>query len=192
MNTRKLLLIGKSASGKDTLRDMLIKRGLKVAISYTSRPRRPNEIDGINYHYVTLGEFEKLEDQNFFLESEPFKVDGGEIWKYGRSYESIENGDIFIATVTGASNMIKKTNREQFFIVELFCDTDSRIKRAKLRGDQPEEMYRRLAADDADFSAPRDFEIDMMLDTTNIAAYDQFIENWFSGKLHVSSSHAFC
>lgn len=188
MKRKKLLLLGKSASGKDTLRDMLVKRGLKVAISYTSRPRRPNEVDGVNYHYVTLEEFDKLESENFFLESEPFKVEGGEVWKYGRSYESIQKGDIFIATVTGVSNMIKKTRREDYWIVELFCDRNSRVERAKKRGDNPEEMARRLNADDADFSAPRDFEVDEMLDTTEISAYDTFIEKWFAETPHFSIS----
>lgn len=180
MNTlkrKKLLLLGKSASGKDTLRDMLVKKGLKTAISYTSRPKRENEVAGLNYHYVTLQEFELLESQNFFLESEPFRVQGG-VWKYGRSFESIENGEVFIATVTGVSNMIKKTNREQFYIVELVCDDEIRYQRAMKRGDNLEEAKRRLGSDDRDFSAPRDFEVDEVLDTTDLSAYDEFISRF--------------
>jgi guanylate kinase len=186
MNTqkrKKLLLLGKSASGKDTLRDMLVKRGLKTAISYTSRPKRENEVEGLNYHYITLEEFERRERENFFLESEPFRVQGGDIWKYGRSYESIENGEVFIATVTGVSNMIKKTNREQFYIVELVCDDNIRYERAMKRGDNLEEAKRRLGSDDRDFSAPRDFEVDEVLDTTDLSAYDNFIDRFLAEPL---------
>lgn len=187
MKRKKLLLIGKSASGKDTLRDMLVKKGLKVAISYTSRPRRPTEIEGLNYHYISLEEFEKRESENFFLEAEPFRVQNGEVWKYGRSYESVEKGDVFIATVTGASNMIRKTNREQFYVVELVCDDKIRYERALKRGDDPSEATRRLTADDRDFSAPRDFKVDEVLDTTDISAYEEFI-NRFLGEGYPKNS----
>lgn len=40
MKRKKIILMGMSASGKDTLRKMLIDKGLKPAVSYTTRPIR--------------------------------------------------------------------------------------------------------------------------------------------------------
>ncbi len=48
-----LLLVGKSASGKDTIQKELIKMGMKAVVSYTTRSPRKGEIDGIAYHFIT-------------------------------------------------------------------------------------------------------------------------------------------
>lgn len=40
-----------------------------VSISYTTRPIRPGEVDGVNYHFVTNEQFNQLRAQNDFLES---------------------------------------------------------------------------------------------------------------------------
>ena len=175
---KKLLLIGKSASGKDTLRSRLLKAGLKPSISHTTRPPREYEKDGVDYHFKTIEEFEKLESENFFIESEIFKVTGGDLWKYGRSYQSVDEADIFISTPTGASNMLKKTYRGRFHIVELVCDDKVRLERSMKRGDDETEVFRRMKTDDEDFNRQRDFSVDEYLDTTDDEAVENFIEKY--------------
>jgi guanylate kinase len=159
----KLIIMGKSASGKDTLRSLLIEKGLKEAISYTTRPMRDGEVNGKDYHFISLEEFNELEAKNFFLESEKFRD-----WKYGRSYESIEEGDIFIATVTGTANMIEKLGRDKFYVLELECSDEIRKERSLKRGDDPTEVERRLKTDDADFNAVRNFETNLKLNSEHM------------------------
>ena len=171
MNNIKLIILGKSASGKDTLRSKLIEKGYKEAISYTTRPKRPHEVDGKDYHFISLEEFNRLENEDFFLESETFRE-----WKYGRSYESIEEGDIFIATVTGTANMIEKLGREKFYVLELSCNDEFRKSRSILRGDDPAEVERRLKTDAADFSAERSFAANLILDTQSMKSIEDFVE----------------
>ena len=48
-----LLLVGKMASGKDTLKKELINMGMESIVTYTTRPPRPDEINGISYHFIT-------------------------------------------------------------------------------------------------------------------------------------------
>jgi guanylate kinase len=160
---KKLIIMGKSASGKDTLRNLLLEKGLKESVSYTTRPRREGEINGKDYHFISLDQFNALEEKNFFLESEKFRD-----WKYGRSYESIEEGDVFIATVTGTSNMIKKLGRDKFYVLELDCSDEIRKERSLKRGDDPVEVERRLKTDDADFSAARNFETNLKLSSEHM------------------------
>jgi guanylate kinase len=170
-NMKKIIIIGKSASGKDTLRRMLIDRGYKEAVSYTTRPMREGEVQGRDYHFISLENFESLEKENFFLESEKFRE-----WKYGRSFESIEESNVFIATVTGTANMVEKIGREKFFVVELLCDEKLRKERSISRGDDPAEVERRLATDNHDFSAPRSFKIDTVLNTEKMENIEEFVD----------------
>ena len=60
-----------SGAGKTSLVRALMERSntIGVAISHTTRAKRPEETDGINYHFVTEVEFNALVDQGEFLES---------------------------------------------------------------------------------------------------------------------------
>lgn len=60
-----------SGAGKTSLVKALLQTGidLSLSISYTSRPPRPEEIDGRDYHFVTREVFEQKLQQDEFLES---------------------------------------------------------------------------------------------------------------------------
>jgi guanylate kinase len=59
-----------SGGGKGTLIRRLLEAvpGVSYSVSWTTRPPRPGEIDGVNYHFVTAGEFERMRDRGGFLE----------------------------------------------------------------------------------------------------------------------------
>ncbi len=59
-----------SGAGKTSLVRALIEEmdDIKVSVSHTTRPMRPDEVDGINYHFVPKEEFSELLDQDRFLE----------------------------------------------------------------------------------------------------------------------------
>jgi len=171
---KKLILMGKSASGKDTLRAMLEKKGLKKGISHTTRAQRNNETQDVDYHFVTMEKYLDLESKDFFLESETFNK-----WKYGRSYEAINEGDVFIVTPTGVANMVKKMGRDIFYIVETVCNDDIRKERAIKRGDNINEIERRLKTDEYDFSAERPFTVDEVLNTEDENSYENFVKKHF-------------
>ena len=50
----KLIIVGHGASGKDYLASELIKLGLKKSITYTTRPKRSGEEDGIIYNFIDI------------------------------------------------------------------------------------------------------------------------------------------
>lgn len=68
---RVIILTGKSAVGKDSIAKEVGQRmaGLKTAISTTSRPRRTGEIDGVDYHFITLKEFGEKEKMGQFWDT---------------------------------------------------------------------------------------------------------------------------
>ncbi|MBI5874215.1 MAG: guanylate kinase [Candidatus Omnitrophica bacterium] len=72
---RVWIISGPSGSGKTTLTDALLKNDrwksrLVRSVSYTTRPKRPGEVDGKDYIHVTLGRFRGLLKQRAFLEHE--------------------------------------------------------------------------------------------------------------------------
>lgn len=59
-----------SGAGKTSLVRALIERTdhLRVSISHTTRPKRPGEEDGVNYHFVSHETFNEMLQGNAFLE----------------------------------------------------------------------------------------------------------------------------
>ncbi len=59
-----------SGAGKTSLTRALLEReaGIALSVSYTSRPPRPNEIDGVHYHFVSRGVFEEMIRRGEFFE----------------------------------------------------------------------------------------------------------------------------
>lgn len=59
-----------SGAGKTSLVDALMRsqRNLKVAVSHTTRPQRPGELDGTHYHFVDVSSFQHMVAAGEFLE----------------------------------------------------------------------------------------------------------------------------
>jgi len=72
--TRKgmlLVISGPSGVGKGTLFKKLLKDdpSTTFSVSYATRAPRPGEVDGIDYHFVTLEAYQAMKARNGFLES---------------------------------------------------------------------------------------------------------------------------
>jgi guanylate kinase len=59
-----------SGGGKTSIVNAALERddGLKLSVSFTTRPPRPGEREGVHYHFVDNAEFEQLRARNEFLE----------------------------------------------------------------------------------------------------------------------------
>ena len=59
-----------SGAGKTSLVRALLEKmpGLVLSVSHTTRPPRPGEVDGRDYHFVTPEDFERLAEAGAFLE----------------------------------------------------------------------------------------------------------------------------
>ena len=72
LNNKGLIIVisGPSGAGKGSICSQIIKdmKDTKLSISMTSRKPRPNELDGVDYYFVTKEEFEKRINNNEFLE----------------------------------------------------------------------------------------------------------------------------
>ena len=64
------MLSSPSGAGKTTITKKISQKypNIKVSISHTTRKPRPNEIDGVDYHFVSQEKFKKLIKENNFYE----------------------------------------------------------------------------------------------------------------------------
>tara|TARA_Y100001935_G_C17104014_1_gene407387 strand:- start:48 stop:677 length:630 start_codon:yes stop_codon:yes gene_type:complete len=71
INTKLIIISSPSGAGKTTLCKLLIKKmkNINLSISYTSRSQRLNEVNGKDYYFVSKKKFEKLKNNNFFVET---------------------------------------------------------------------------------------------------------------------------
>jgi guanylate kinase len=60
-----------SGCGKTSLVNAMLQSAsnMVISISYTTRPMRPGEQDGVNYHYVSVEQFQQMVADDQFLES---------------------------------------------------------------------------------------------------------------------------
>src|SRR3954454_3667422 len=67
---RLYIVSAPSGAGKTTLIERLVEQmpGLRMSRSYTSRPARPGETDGVDYNFVTRERFEMMIAAGDFLE----------------------------------------------------------------------------------------------------------------------------
>lgn len=66
------IIVGPSGSGKTTLAKYIIeefKEKISMIPTYTTRPIRKNEIDKIDYNFISIDEFKNLDKNNFFTET---------------------------------------------------------------------------------------------------------------------------
>lgn len=65
-----LILSSPSGAGKTTLAKKIERsdRNFKISVSYTTRTPRANEVDGVDYNFVTVKKFHELASQDKFLE----------------------------------------------------------------------------------------------------------------------------
>ena len=148
----RIILVGKGTSGKDHLRDLLVSRGGKKDIGYTTRPIREGEISDDTYHYVSDSEFDAMIKSDAFYQWDIFNS-----WRYGSSKEEFATKDIFILTPRGILQL-KPEDRANSFIIYLDISEDIRKERLLKRNDT-DGVERRLQADREDFKDFKDYDI---------------------------------
>jgi guanylate kinase len=71
MNGKLFVITAPSGAGKTSLIEALMRDdpSLKISVSYTTRPPREGEKDGVDYHFVDRAAFDAMERRGEFLES---------------------------------------------------------------------------------------------------------------------------
>jgi len=156
-------VMGKSATGKDTLYQKLLQENtlqLKRIIPYTTRPIREGEVEGREYHFCSEADVEKLEAGGKIVEIRAYDTVYG-IWKYftvndGNIKLEKENY-ILIGTLEAYIKIRDYFGAENTVPIYIEVEDGERLLRAISREKEQEtpkyeEMCRRFLADARDFS----------------------------------------
>ena len=157
-----LVIIGPSASGKTQIVNKLIENyNMKKMVTYTTRPMRQHEVDGLDYHFISVDDFQKKIKEGFFLEYVNYNNN-----YYGTSKNSLSSDKVVILESEGLKKYINEA-RNQIKIVFIRCSKEIRRIRMTSRGDDIESINKRLLNDDNVFNNEIMKISDFVIDTSN-------------------------
>jgi len=136
-----IVVSGPSGAGKDSVCEKVVLNNPNawISVSCTSRPIRGDEVEGINYFYLTKEEFEEKIKNDYFLEYAMYNDN-----YYGTPIEKIEEklnqgiDVILVIDVQGAIN-VKKIYEDAVFIFILPPSMEELKSRLIKRGTESEE-----------------------------------------------------
>lgn len=168
------LFIGKSGAGKDYYLKKYLKenKNSKAIVSITTRPPRPNEKNGVDYHFVSEDTFWTYKLTGKLVEYREYQTEFGE-WLYGTPnfINTIYDDYVGVVDINGAIDIIRYYYRCNDIIIYCYyvnTNDDIRTQRAIARGGfNKDEWNRRLIADNNDFSEERLNKLDIELKAHN-------------------------
>lgn len=156
-------IMGKSASGKDTVYKELLKRHpeMKKIVPCTTRPIREGETDGMEYHFMSMKELEQNLRSGKVIELRTYHTVAGP-WNYftmddGQFELSGTNRYLMIGTLESYEKMKQYFGGQALVPVYIEVPDGVRLRRALEREDVQKnpnyrEVCRRYLADETDFS----------------------------------------
>ncbi len=144
--SRKIVVLtAPSGSGKTSIARGLMQAlpELRFSVSATTRPRRPHEREGIDYHFVTPEEFGRLQDAGELLEFQ--EVYPGRLYGTLRSEVERNAGEapvLLDIEVKGAANVKKAFPDESFVIFIRPPSLHELERRLRRRGSEDEASFK--------------------------------------------------
>ncbi|MDD6550895.1 MAG: guanylate kinase [Lachnospiraceae bacterium] len=157
------VIIGKSASGKDTLARKLLDYktlDLRPVVTYTTRPIRKGEKEGEDYHFCTLRQFWTMRENKKIIELRSYNTVYGE-WNYftvdDGQIDLDSHSNLTVGTLDSLKSFRKYFGYEKIVPIYVEVDDGERLQRALDREKQEkepkyDELCRRFLADQQDFS----------------------------------------
>ena len=169
-------IVGKTRSGKDTIAKYLKENhGVEPIVSYTTRPKRDNETDGVEHYFVSKEKMDELKNTDMIAYTINHKT-GIEYCgtsldlKHGKWYSYIINPNgikWFLANY--------KRNDIFFYIIYVDCPEEYLYKRGYERGEDLYVFEKRLKSEKAEFDRFKDeylLHINTYIDTSKIEYED--------------------
>jgi guanylate kinase len=121
------IVCGPSGAGKNSVieRVMELLPGLSYSVSFTTRPRRSDEVDGRDYHFITEEQFRDLVDRDQVIEHVTYLGHS-----YGTSRQQImevfaEGKDVILNIDVNGARTLKQSGLSDFSVVYVFLTPSS-------------------------------------------------------------------
>ena len=156
-------LMGKSSSEKDTIFKKIRddkELNLKPIVSYTTRPKRTNETNGVEYFFINEKELNKFEKEDKVIEKRVYHTVHGDWYYCTINDEQIDlesNNYLLITTLESYKSLKDYFGEDKVYPLYIHVEDGIRLQRALDREKNQEnpnfdELCRRFLADNSDFS----------------------------------------
>ena len=176
-----VILSSPSGAGKTTITKKIQQKyqSFKISVSHTTRKPRPNEIDGVDYHFVSHDEFKRfIKEDKFYEYAKIFDN------YYGTLKESVDqtikNNDIIFDIDWQGTQQLSKFKNLKLIKIYLIPPNKEILKQRliKRNQDSPQEVERRFKAYDKDVQHWKDY--DYIIINENLENCYKQIENIIS------------
>ena len=173
-----VILSSPSGVGKTTLTKKIQQKyqSFKISVSYTTRPPRSNEVDGVDYHFVKKNEFEKLIKENKFYEyAKIFENYYGTLKK--NVDETLKKNDIIFDIDWQGTKQLSKFKNLKLIKIFLITENKEEIKKRLKNRNQntTSELEKRYNSFDEEIKYWNDY--DYILINKNLDVCFKQIEN---------------
>ena len=142
MGRGKLIVIsGASGVGKGTVLGKLMekRKDLQFSVSATTRPPRPNEVDGVHYYFITKEQFQDMIAKGEFLEYDAHAAN-----YYGtprhQAEEKCQKSHVLLDIEPKGAAQVRKSDPDAVLIFIMPPSMQELERRLRGRGDTPEDQ----------------------------------------------------
>ena len=160
-NNIMVILSSPSGAGKTTITKKIQQKyqSFKISVSHTTRKPRPNEVDGVDYYFVSHEKFKKLINEDKFYEHAKIFDN-----YYGTLKESVDEmikkNDIIFDIDWQGTQQLSKFKNLKLIKIYLIPPNKNELKERliKRNQDSPQEVERRFKAYDKDVQHWQDYD----------------------------------
>jgi len=156
-----VILSSPSGVGKTTLTKKIQQKyhSFKISVSLTTRKPRPNEVDGVDYHFISNKKFEKLISENKFYEHA--KIFGNYYGTLKKNVdETIKSNDIIFDIDWQGTKQLSRFKNLNLIKLYLITDNKEELKKRliKRNQDSKKEVEKRFKSFDEDIKHWKDYD----------------------------------
>lgn len=151
-------IMGKTCAGKDSLVKKLCSKDKRYStvVSYTDRPIRDNETNGVEHYFVSKAEFTKIKEEGEVIAYTEFIDLEGNVIRYMALKDELDKHNIYIIDPPGYEDL--KNTLKQYAddskLVSILIDApyeDRENRASNTRSDYESSFKKRCESEDAKF-----------------------------------------
>ena len=156
-----IILSSPSGVGKTTITKKIQQKrqSFKISVSHTTRTPRSNEVDGVDYFFISKSKFEELiKEKKFYEYAKIFDNYYGTLKK--NVDETIINNDIIFDIDWQGTKQLSKFKNLNLIKIYLITDNKEELKKRLIKRNQntPEEIEKRFNSFDEDIKHWNDYD----------------------------------
>ena len=166
-----VILSSPSGVGKTTLTKKICQKfqNFKISVSHTTRSPRSNEVDGVDYHFITNDEFQKLiKDNRFYEHAKIFDNFYGTLKK--NVDETILKNDLIFDIDWQGTKQLSQSKNLNLIKIFLITENKTELKKRLISRNQntPKELEKRLSSFEEDIKHWNDYDYILINKNLNV------------------------